>query len=76
MGDNARRVAFMAHYNGDVCPHICIFLWHNVPFGHPVLCHASLAFYPCRNCCPQKWTTFWEHKNRKASCHTNDMQDS
>ena len=20
--------------------------WHNVPFGHPVLCHASLAFCP------------------------------
>ena len=50
-----------------------IFVWHNVPFGHQVLCHASLAFSPCQNHCPQNWTTFWEHKNKEVSCHTNDM---
>ena len=43
--------------------------------SHLVLCHASPLFCPCQNHCPQRWTALQAHKNKKAHCHRNDMQD-
>ena len=42
---------------------------------HLVLCHASPVFCPCQIHCPQRLTTFQAHKNKKAHCHRNDIQD-